>query len=82
MKNNKFVYYLLTFIYVIAHIIVISTINIFWSKQYIEIFLIVKEKGLLGVILLSIIAIIVYVIIILFFSYLSAKFSNLIDKFK
>ena len=82
MKSNKFLYYLLTFIYVITHIIVISAIIIFWRKQYIEFFLIVKEKGLLGVILLSIIAIIVFIIIVLLLSYLSTKFSNLIDKFK
>ena len=82
VRNNKFLYYLLIFIYAIAHIITISLIIVFWRQRYIEFFLIIKEKGIVGVIVLSIVAVIVFIIIVLLLSYLSAKFSNYIDKFK
>ena len=82
MNNSKFLYYILTFIYILIHISIGTIIIIVFIHLYKFLLLVFKDKEVFGAIISSVVAVLTLIIFSLLWLYLSSKFSKFIDKFK
>lgn len=82
MGNSKFLYWVLTFIFIII-CLVLGTIHIiFMIQTYKFLLFLLKDKGLLGTIIASLIVVLLMPVLQFLYFCIMTKISNFIDKFK
>ena len=82
MGNSKFLYWVLTFICIII-CLALGTIHIiFMIQTYKFLLFLLKDKGLLGTIIASLIVVLLMPVLQFLYLCIMTKISNFIDKFK
>ena len=82
MGNSKILYWVLTFIYIIICIALGTILIIFMIQTYKFLLFLLKDKGLLGTIIASLIVVLLNEALGFLFACILTKISNFIDKFK
>ena len=82
MGSSKFLYWVLTFIYIIICIALGTILIIFMIQTYKFLLFLLKDKGLLGTIIASLIVVLLMPVLQFLYFCIMTKISNFIDKFK
>lgn len=82
MRNSKFLYWVLTIIYIIIFVASGTIMIIFMIQTYKFLLFLLKDKGLLGTIIASLIVVLLWPVVEFLYLCIMTKISNFIDKFK
>lgn len=82
MGNSKFLYWVLTIIYIIIFVASGTILIIFMIQTYKFLLFLLKDKGLLGTIIASLIVVLLWPVLEFLYLCIMTKISNFIDKFK
>ena len=82
MGNSKFLYWVLIFIYIIIFVALGMIHIIFMIQTYKFLLFLLKDKGLLGTIIASLIVVLLMPVLQFLYLCIMTKISNFIDKFK